>query len=122
MKIKAGQLSDVLYSLNNLLTLELPIALSYKLIRINKIIADEFKIYFDTIKSISEKYNGEIDVETGLVNLPEEFKSQGTQELHDLYQEEIELAIEPISITMMPSDLRVIPSQMNILFQTIITE
>ena len=104
LKIKLGEIEQILMSMKSLVEKELPVLISYKISKLVIGLDNEFAVFNSTRFSLTEKYgkkkeDGELDVnEKGMATILPEKMKEFNSEFGVLTNQEIEIEFEPISI------------------------
>lgn len=102
--ITLGELKTIETALSKLLTMQLPIKLSFRLSKILKPINDELaRVEEFRVAKIMEL--GVPNEDNSSVTIPTEKLEQFKQEIGELYSEEITLPFEPVQIDDLPENL-----------------
>ena len=101
MKIKLGELKVIEESLKKLITMSLPIKISYNLSKTLKKISDELTL-FDEQKNILIRKYGTENVEKNLIEVIEPQKLvEFSKDINELLSVEIDLEFTPIDIELL---------------------
>jgi uncharacterized HAD superfamily protein len=113
MNIKLGNLNNILEGMNIFLQKELPIKISYKLSRLNKILIEEYQQFEESRKKLIDKYgskdsDGNLITQDDLVQFNEENRVLFINEFSDLLDIDIHINFEPININEL-EDIKISP-------------
>ena len=115
MKIKLGELSTIIGSLNKLIDKEIPIKTSYKLSKLTRNLMNEYKIYEDNRMKLINKYaekdeNGNIKInkEDNTIMILNGNRDKFNNEFIELVNIEIELEFDKIKLDDL-SDVMISP-------------
>lgn len=113
MNIKLDNLANILEGMNILLQKELPIKISYKLSRLNKILFDEYQQFEESRKKLIDKYgnkdsDGNLITQDDLVQFSEENRALFINEFSDLLDIDVHINFDPININEL-EDIKISP-------------
>lgn len=113
MNIKLDNLANILEGMNILLQKELPIKISYKLSRLNKILSDEYQQFEESRKKLIDKYgnkdsDGNLITQDDLVQFSEENRALFINEFSDLLDIDVHINFDPININEL-EDIKISP-------------
>jgi hypothetical protein len=119
IKIKLGEIINIIESLNNILIKEIPIKTAYMLSKLAQKIEPELKNFQNSNNKLIEKYgqrdeNNEIINNNGIVPIILDKKEDYKKEIEELLNIEIDIDFEPMSIKSL-GDIKIAPKDLFVL-------
>ncbi|WP_164670972.1 hypothetical protein [Virgibacillus doumboii] len=102
MQISVQNVFNLAEGLTSISEKELPIAVAFKLQRINRLVGNEYNTAQKTRSKLLEKYK-EKDLENGKVKLKEEKLDDFNKEIDELMNQKVKIDIQKISIDELKS-------------------
>jgi hypothetical protein len=122
IKVLLGNLDNIIFSLRNVVSKEIPIIMSYKLSKLIKQIEDEYKNYTTQRNKIIEKYGERDDKNKIIITDNKSIKIKPgtiencTKDLEELNSIEFKIDFTPISIGLL-GNIEVKPQDLFVLNQ-----
>lgn len=101
MKVKLSDIYNSIESLNKLMQVELPITVSYKLVKLLKKLNEEIGLIEQSRIKLVKKYSPDGKDEN--VAVPEDKRDEFFKEFAELLTTEVTLNFEPISVSSLPN-------------------
>lgn len=118
IKLTLGELKTIESTLSKLVTMQLPVKLSYRLSKVLKPIAEELqRVEEFRLAKINEFGTQQED---GSVTVNPENIEQFKKEMFDLYEEEITIPMEPVTVDDLPETLVISPAELAVLEKIIV--
>ena len=101
MKVKLSEVYNSIETLNKLMQIELPITVSFKLIKLLKKLNDEVAVIEQSRVKLVKKYSPDGKDEN--LTVPEDKREEFFKEFSELLTTEVTVDFEPISVNSLPN-------------------